>query len=77
MNIAQNVIAKAGGVAKVALICGRTTSWVYRWTYEKKRGGTGGVVPHEDAQSLLAAAKRGEVDLTPADFFEKPQEAAE
>lgn len=71
MNIAQDVIEKVGGVAKVAKICGRTPSWVYKWTYPKNRNGRGGVVPHEDAEALLAAARRGEIDLTPEDFFSK------
>ncbi len=69
MNIAQHVISKVGGVSKVAAICGRTTSWVYKWTYPKERSGRGGVVPHEDAEALLAAARRGEIELIPADFF--------
>lgn len=69
MNIAQHVISKVGGVSKVAAICGRTTSWVYKWTYPKERSGRGGVVPHEDAEALLAAARRGEIELSPADFF--------
>lgn len=71
MNIAQQVIEKAGGPARVASICGRTLSWVHRWTYPKSRGGRDGVVPHEDAERLLAAARRGEVNLSPEDFFSK------
>ena len=70
MNPAQHVINKCGGVARVAALTGRTHSWVYRWTYPKDRNGRGGYVPHEDAEALLAAAQRGEVDLTPADFFD-------
>lgn len=68
---AQTIIDKVGGVARVAAICGRNASWVYKWTYPKGSGsgGRGGFVPHEDAERLLAAARRGEVDLTPADFF--------
>lgn len=69
MNIAQQIIDKVGGVAKVAKICGRTQSWVYKWTYPKERNGRGGIVPHEDAEALLAAAGRGEISVTPEDFF--------
>lgn len=69
MNIAEQVIKKVGGVAKTATICGRTHSWVYKWTYPKDRSGRGGIVPHEDAVRLLQAARRGECDLSPADFF--------
>lgn len=73
MNPAQRVIEKCGGVARVAALTNRTTSWVYKWTYPKEKNGRGGYVPHEDAEALLAAAKRGEVDLDPADFFDIPQ----
>ena len=70
MNIAEQIIEKAGGVAKVATICGRTHSWVYKWTYPKDRGGRGGIVPFADALSLIEAGARGEIPaLTPADFF--------
>lgn len=67
--VAAHVIAKCGGYARTAQLVGRTTSWIYRWTYPKSRKGTGGRVPHGDAEILMDAALRGEVDLTPADFF--------
>lgn len=70
MNPAQHVINKCGGVARVARLTGRSQSWVYKWTYPKDRNGRGGQVPHEDAEALLLAAQRGEVDLTPSDFFD-------
>ena len=70
MNIAQQIIEKLGGVAKTATICGCTHSWVYKWTYPKERGGRGGRVPHDDAEKILAAARRGECpDILPEDFF--------
>jgi len=53
---AAHVLEKCGGVARVAEICGRHRSWVHRWTYPRRRGGTGGAVPHEDAVKLLKAA---------------------
>lgn len=71
MNIAEQIIEKVGGVAKVATICGRTHSWVYKWTYPKEKGGRDGRVPYEDAERLLAASRRGECPrLKPADFFQ-------
>jgi len=73
--VAQRVIVKCGGVAKTAQFCGRTKSWVYKWTYPKDRNGRGGIVPHEDAEKLLAAAARGEVNLSPSDFFSPTPEA--
>lgn len=70
MNIASNIIKKCGGVARTSELCGCTKSWVYKWTYPQgKSGGRGGIVPHDDAEKLLLAAKRGLVDLAPADFF--------
>lgn len=70
MNIAEQIIEKMGGVAKVATICGRTHSWVYRWTYSKEKGGRNGVVPHEDAEKIIAASLRGECPkISPSEFF--------
>ena len=69
MEPAKSIIKRCGGVAKVAKICGRTQSWVYKWTYPRERNGRDGVVPHEDAIKLLAAAERGEIDVVPRDFF--------
>lgn len=74
MNIAEQIIEKLGGVAATATICGRTHSWVYKWTYPKERGGRGGLVPHEDAERILAASARGECPrVEPSDFFRHPE----
>lgn len=70
MNRAEEIIKKCGGVKKTAEICGRTETWVRKWTYPKSRSGRGGLVPHEDAEKILEAASRGEVDVTADDFFE-------
>ena len=59
----------------MAKLTNSTRSWVYKWTYPKDRGGRGGYVPHEDAETILEAAKRGEVDVDPADFFVAPNSA--
>ena len=69
-SVAAHVIQKCGGVSAVARLTGRTSSWVYKWTYPKDRNGRDGLVPYEDAERLLAAARRGEVDIAPSDFFE-------
>jgi hypothetical protein len=76
-NIADEVIRKCGGAKRVAEICGCTVSYVHRWKYEKSRGGRNGRVPHDAMELLLAAADRGEVEITPADFFENGKLAAE
>lgn len=72
MEPASTIISKCGGARAVADICGRTTSYVYKWTYPKERSGRDGYVPHEDAEKLLAAARRGEIDIAPEDFFLRP-----
>ena len=69
-NIAQNVIKKCGGVSAVARITKRAESSIYKWTYPKDKGGTDGLIPSEVQVMLMDAARRGEVDLEPADFFE-------
>jgi hypothetical protein len=68
LNPAKSVIAKIG-IDKVCAITGKHVSRVYRWMYPKERGGTGGRVPQEDAEKLLAYAKDKSIDLSPADFF--------
>lgn len=78
MNIAEQIIEKLGGVAATATICGRTHSWVYKWTYPKERGGRGGLVPHEDAEKILAASARGECPkIEPSDFFRPTEHVGE
>lgn len=71
MSIAEQVIEKCGGVANTARIVGRSQSWVYRWTYPKDKGGTGGRVPQSAQLKLLEAAGRGEINIQPVDFFPK------
>lgn len=70
MTPAQNVINKCGGASKTADLVGRSESWVYRWTYPKDRGGTGGNIPARAQRKLLEAAAQGIIDVSPSDFFE-------
>lgn len=70
MSIAQHIIDKCGGVEATARIVDQSVSWVYRWTYSKERGGTGGAVPRKAQEKILQAARSGLVDVVPADFFE-------
>lgn len=75
MNIAEEVIKKCGGISETAKITGRTPSVVYRWTYGKDKGGTGGTIPRDAAEKILEASARGEVSVTAKDFF-APQAGA-
>ncbi len=72
MNPAQKIIDKCGGVAAVAEMVGVHISRVHRWTYPRERGGTDGLIPSQQQQPLLEAARQRGIDLTPADFFDLP-----
>lgn len=69
MTPAKQIIDKCGGVAATAQLTGRTLASVYKWDYPKERGGTGGVVPRSAQDIILAASKRGEVDVSLRDFY--------
>lgn len=62
---------------KVAAITGKHVSRVYRWMYSRKKGGTGGQVPYDDAVKLLAHSREQGLDLCPRDFFELDEEVAQ
>ena len=69
MNIAKHVISKCGGAAVVAGWLGRRAARVYHWTYDRARGGTGGLIPAGEQVPLLLEARKNGVDLQPIDFF--------
>jgi hypothetical protein len=69
LDPAKTVVARVGGPQKVSDITGRNIATVYRWMTEKARGGTEGVIPHDDAKKLLGHAETAGIDLVPADFF--------
>jgi len=75
LNPARSIIQKLGGPNKVAKIAGRDISRVHRWTYPKERGGTGEVIPFEDARQLLRHAAENDFSLSPAEFFPEPTRA--
>lgn len=66
---ARSIIEKCGGAQEVARITGRDVSRVYRWTYPRERGGSGGIIPHGEATKLLAWARETGASLSAADFF--------
>lgn len=69
-NCATKVIEKIGGPKAVADILGVDVSRVYRWTYPKSRGGTGGLIPAKHQSDLLIAARAKGLSLKPSDFFD-------
>lgn len=68
--VAAHVIKKCGGVRNVAILTNRATVSVHKWRHDKARGGTGGLIPSDAQEMLMCAALRGEIDLTPSDFFD-------
>lgn len=71
MDPAKSILAHIG-VEKAAEITGKHISRIYRWTHPKERGGTGGVIPHDDALKLLEYARGADIPITEADFLRHP-----
>lgn len=72
MEPAKSIIDKIGGHSVVAEWLGVSVTQVYRFTYSKKKGGTGGLIPARHQQILLDKAAIADIDLVPADFFSAP-----
>ena len=72
---AKSVVAKFG-VQKCAEITGKHISRIYRWMAPKEKGGTGGLIPLEDAALLLNYAEQSSIPLAHREFFPN-REAAE
>lgn len=71
---ASSIIRKIG-IDTVVSVTGKHISRVYRWMYPKARGGTGGLIPHNDARALLEYARANSVDLKPDEFFARPDQS--
>lgn len=74
---AQRVIDRFGGpvqLAKALAAIGspRHASNVTRWTYSRKRGGTGGLIPGSAMPLVIQAARYHGVFLTPQDTDPRP-----
>lgn len=74
-NSARLVIDKVGGFRAAAEVCRIDIAQVYRWTYEKNKGGTGGLVPAKHQSKLLDFAKTTGLPLEAEDFFRTSSEA--
>lgn len=77
MTPAERIIAKFGGVKRLSKLTGLSENSIYKWTYPKDRGGTGGLIPSERQASVLQAARENAIEVQPEDFFDLPREAAE
>lgn len=65
---AERVFDAFGGPKKLSEITGIHLSAVYRWNYDKKRGGTGGHIPALHHDKILKTARRHKLTLTRSDF---------
>ena len=73
MEPASTIIEICGGFRAVAEMTGRDVTRVHRWTYPKERGGTGGRIPSDMQDRLLAEANRRGLPLGPQHFFSSLQ----
>lgn len=73
MEPAKSIIELCGGFAAVADMTGRNIAQVYRWTYAKEKGGTGGLIPADVQLKLMEAARAKGIPLTPEHFFPRLQ----
>lgn len=73
---AVRVIEKFGGARRLAVILktvdpenSLNPSSIYRWTYPREKGGTGGVIPTAALPLLIRAARMEGLFLTPEDLY--------
>jgi hypothetical protein len=72
---AQRIIGKFGGAASMAEHIRNATGHkistptIYRWTYSKARGGTGGFIPNDWRASITDIADLIGIELTPEDWL--------
>jgi acetylglutamate kinase len=69
-KIADRIIALCGGPQIVSEWLGISPTSVYRWTYPRSSGGSGGHVPQKHIEPLLEAAGRRGIPLTLQNFFD-------
>ena len=56
----------------LAQIAKRDPSCVYRWSYPKDKGGTGGVIPRRALAALSNEARNLGILMLPSDFDPRP-----
>ncbi len=69
-KIADRIIALCGGPQTISEWLGISPTSVYRWTYPRSNGGSGGHIPQKHIEPLLEAAGRRGIPLTLQDFFD-------
>ena len=71
-TVAGRVIEKCGGFRQVAEWLGLDLTSVYRFTYPRERGGTGGLIPSKYLTPLVQKAQENGIDLQGNDFVSPP-----
>ena len=66
---AASVIARLGGLSRVAIVCDLHISTVQRWRMAKAKGGTGGVIPAKYMPVLLREAEHASINITAKDMI--------
>lgn len=68
---AARVIAKFGNARKLAFACQPplNPASVYKWVYPKNKGGSDGRIPTAALETVLKAARREGILLTPEDLW--------
>lgn len=64
----QVVIQAFGGVRKTAKALGKTPQCICMWQTPRGKGGTGGLVPAQVQQQILAIALERNLDISPAEL---------
>lgn len=63
LNDSAFIIYKFGGVKALASAINKDPATIYRWTYPKSKGGTGGVIPTSAISKITEAAKLLDISL--------------
>ena len=74
---AERIIDKFGGarnLSRATRLLGsaskyRSPAVIYRWTYSRERGGTGGRIPSSALDAVLEAARLEGILITPHDLY--------
>lgn len=69
MEPANTIIDALGGPTAVAKIVGVHRTRVSMWKVERRKGGSGGLIPMKHAVVLLAAAEAQGIEIAAEDFF--------
>lgn len=73
MSQAERILLKFGGARRLSRLmkaCGRTKdpTSIYKWTYSKEKGGTGGLIPTAAWSDILLVARMEGLLITSEDM---------